>query len=76
MRLDYGLAGLACSGIPDTSPRQNENFFNYDGMRAIPPSKINYLGKMEFTVRYTRQITDLFTDISIKIHRFECIKQA
>ena len=24
--------------------------------------------KMEFTVRYTRQITALFTDISIKIH--------
>ena len=32
--------------------------------------------KMEFTVRYTRQITALFTDISIKIHRFVCIKQA
>ena len=32
--------------------------------------------KMEFTVRYTRQITALFTNISIKIHSFVCIKQA
>ena len=32
--------------------------------------------KMEFTVRYTRQITAIFTDISIKINRFVCIKQA
>ena len=28
---------------------------------------------MEFTVHYTRQITALSTDISIKIHRFVCI---
>ena len=32
-------------------------------------------GKIEFTVRYTRQITALIFNISIKIHRIVCIKQ-
>ena len=36
----------------------------------------HFINKMEFTIRYTRQIPALFTDISIKIHRFVCIKPA
>ena len=39
-----------------------------------PPHILALHTKMEFTVCYTRQITALFTDISIKIHRFVCIK--
>ena len=32
-------------------------------------TKLN-ITKMEFTVRYTRQITALFTDISIKLNTY------
>ena len=43
---------------------------------ARKESNIPKLTKIEFTIHYTRQIILIFTNISIKIHRIVCIKQA
>jgi hypothetical protein len=47
-------------------------------IKYIIKQKSKYMqgAKKESTVCYTRKITALFTDISIKINRFVCIKQA
>ena len=40
------------------------------GGLAHKQTKSIFLTKMEFTVHYTRQMPALFTNISIKIHKF------
>ena len=64
------------------TPSSNNPIYKNDTQRYVTQVFMLKI-KIEFTVRYTRQITALiflviliFTNISIKMHRIVCIKQA